>query len=95
MKTKDIEEKVDSLGFKLIKVIFDETIMLSQKHEVAETITMVKLATILAVAATASSLSRMLMHKNDRDAFLVDYKSLVLEVLDKAADIKASDLVRH
>jgi len=95
MKTKEIEAKAEGLGHKIIKLVYDETLILSQKHEVGETIAVVEAGTILALAATASTLSRMLMGETNRTNFIQEFKAIMIEVLDKAATIKASDLVRH
>ena len=95
MKNKDTQDKSEAIGRKLIKLIYDETIMLSQKHEVGQTIAIIEMATILALSSTAFTLSKMLMSEADRNNFIKDFKEIMIDVLDKASLIKASDLVRH
>ena len=95
MMPEDIEKKIDALGFKITQLVYDETIMLSQDHDVGETVFICKMASILALVACATTLSGMLMLKADRDEFLDKYKKIFLETIGEAAEIKASDLVRH
>ena len=74
MKNKDTQDKSEAIGRKLIKLIYDETIMLSQKHEVGQTIAIIEMATILALSSTAFTLSKMLMSEADRNNFIKDFK---------------------